>query len=93
MPAREPRGWLWRVTVVIPLIAGLLFLVLLGLYEVLDVCQAEQACEVVGTIAMWGAVGMLGFIFAARILIAVVGLVSLMISSARGPGPTNAHQG
>lgn len=92
MPAQETRGWLWKTTVTIPLVAGMLFLMLLGVFEILDFCGADKACEVVGSIALWGAVGMLGFIVAARVVIAVVGLVSFLISSTRGTGPTNAHQ-
>jgi uncharacterized membrane protein len=81
---------LWKTTVLIPLIAGLFFLMLLGVYEILDVCQAEKACDVVGTIAMWGAVGMLGFIVAARILIVGAGLVGLLTSRSRQHDHTNA---
>ncbi len=92
MPAREPRGWLWKTTVLLPLIAGLCFLMLLGVYEVLDVCQAEKACEVVGTIAMWGAVGMFGFIVVARVLIVIGALIGLPIAGWRLHKHTNASQ-
>lgn len=89
MPAHEPRGWLWKTTVLIPLIAGLLFLMLLGVYEILDICQAEKACEVVGTIAMWGAVGMFSFIVIARVLIVIAALIGLPIAGLRQHKHTN----
>ncbi len=90
MPAHEPRSWLWKATVLIPLIAGLFFLMLLGVYEVLVVCQAEKACEVVGTIAMWGAVGMLGFIVVVRVLIVIGALIGLLVAGLRQHDHTNA---
>ena len=91
MPAQKARDWLWKATVLIPLIIGLLFLVLLGIFQILDVCGAEKACNVVGTIALWGAVGMLGFIALSRLAILVFGVLKALISVTHRSGPTNAH--
>jgi type III secretory pathway component EscU len=82
---------LWTATVLIPLVIGLSFLALLGIFQILDVCGAEKACDVVGTIALWGAVGMLGFIAVSRMAILVFGVVKALISATHRSGPTNAH--
>jgi hypothetical protein len=87
----KARDWLWKATVVFPLIIGLLFLALLGVFEILDVCGAEKACDVVGTIALWGAVGMLGFIVVSRLAILVFGVVKALTAATHRSGPTNAH--
>ncbi len=87
----KARDWLWKATVLIPLIIGLLFLALLGIFGILDICGAEKACNVVGTIALWGAVGMLGFIVVSRLAILVYGIVKALASATHRSGPTNAH--
>ncbi len=91
MTAEKTRDWLWTATVLIPLVIGLSFLALLGIFQILDVCGAEKACDVVGTIALWGAVGMLGFIAVSRMAILVFGVVKALISATHRSGPTNAH--
>jgi hypothetical protein len=91
MTAKKARDWLWTATVLIPLVIGLSFLALLGIFQILDVCGAEKACDVVGTIALWGAVGMLGFIAVSRMAILVFGVVKALISATHRSGPTNAH--
>lgn len=91
MTAEKARDWLWTATVLIPLVIGLSFLALLGIFQILDVCGAEKACDVVGTIALWGAVGMLGFIAVSRMAILVFGVVKALISATHPSGPTNAH--
>lgn len=91
MTAEKARDWLWTSTVLIPLVIGLSFLALLGVFEILDVCGAEKACDVVGTIALWGAVGMLGLIAVSRLAILVFGLVKALISVTYRSGPTNSH--
>lgn len=87
----KARDWLWKATVVFPLIIGLLFLALLGVFEILDICGAEKACNVVGSIALWGAVGMLGFIVVSRLAILVFGVVKALTAATHRSGPTNAH--
>ena len=91
MTAAKARDWLWKATVLIPLIIGLLFLALLGVFEILDICGAEEACNVVGTIALWGAVGMLGFIVVSRLAIMVIGIVKALTAATHRSGQTNAH--
>ena len=91
MTAPKARDWLWKATVLIPLIIGLLFLALLGVFEILHVCGTEKACDVVGTVALWGAVGMLEFIALSRLAILVFGVLKALISVTHRSGPTNAH--